>query len=182
MATAEAGSPSSIAASTQLLGELGGGPAQDLLVQRGEFAADGNLTLGKDLCHGLERRHDAMWRLVEDERTGHHGKALQPTHTVTMFATQKALEEKMLAGNAGRNERRDASRGPGDNFDGHIGLTCCLDQRLTGIGHARHAGVRGKSEGLPCQQTVDQAGGAADDHILVATDKRLGNAQMHQQL
>ena len=32
------------------------------------------------------------------------------------------------------------------------------------------------------QQTVDQAGGAAGDHILVATDKRLGNAQVHQQL
>ena len=45
-----------LAASTQLLGELGGGPAQDLLVQLGEFAADGNLTLGKDLRHGLERR------------------------------------------------------------------------------------------------------------------------------
>ena len=38
----------------------------------------------------------------------------------------------------------------------------------------------GKSEGLPRQQTVDQAGGAAGDHILVATDKRLGNAQVHQ--
>ena len=104
-------------------GELGGGPAQDLLVQLGEFAADGNLTLGKDLRHGLERRHDAMWRLVEDERAGHHGKALQSAHAVAVLATQKAFEEEMLAGNAGRNKRRDASRGPGNNFDGHIGLT-----------------------------------------------------------
>ena len=39
-----------------------------------------------------------------------------------------------------------------------------------------------KGEGLPRQQAVDQAGGAAGDHILVATDKRLGNAQVHQQL
>ena len=99
-----------------------------------------------------------------------------------MLSAQKALEEKMLAGNAGRNECRDASRGSGNNFDRHIGLTCCLDQRLAGIGHTRHAGIRGKSEGLPCQQAVDQAGGAARDHILVATDKRLGNAQVHQQL
>ena len=171
-----------LAASTQLLGKLSSGPAQDLLVQLGEFAADGNLTLGKDLRHGLERRHDAMWRLVEDERAGHHGKALQTAHAVAVLSTQKALEEKMLAGNARRNERRDASRGPGNNFDGHIGLTRRLDQRLAGIGHTRHASVRGKSEGLPRQQTVDQAGGAAGDHILVATDKRLGNAQVHQQL
>ena len=96
-----------------------------------------------------------MWRLVEDERAGHHGKALQTAHTVAVLSAQKALEEKMLAGNAGRNERRDASRGPGNNFYGHIGLTCRLDQRLAGIGHARHAGVRGKGEGLPRQQTVD---------------------------
>lgn len=112
-----------LAASTQLLGKLSSGPAQDLLVQLGEFAADGNLTLGKDLRHGLERRHDAMWRLVEDERAGHHGKALQSAHAVAVLATQKAFEEEMLAGNAGRNKRRDASRGPGNNFDGHIGLT-----------------------------------------------------------
>ena len=90
-----------LAASTQLLGKLGSGPAQDLLVQLGEFAADGNLTLGKDLCHGLERRHDAMWRLVEDERAGHHGKALQTAHAVAVLAAQKAFEEKVLAGNAG---------------------------------------------------------------------------------
>ena len=151
-------------------------------MQLGKFAADGNLTLGKNLCHSLERRHDAMWRLVEDECAGNHGKALQTAHAVAALSTQKALEEKMFAGNAGRNERRDASRGPGNNFDGHIGLTRRLDQRLAGIGHARHAGVRGKGEGLPRQQTVDQAGGAAGDHILVATDKRLGNAQVHQQL
>ena len=112
-----------LAASTQLLGKLSSGPAQDLLVQLGEFAADGNLTLGKDLRHGLKRRHDAMWRLVEDERAGHHGKALQSAHAVAVLATQKAFEEEMLAGNAGRNKRRDASRGPGNNFDGHIGLT-----------------------------------------------------------
>lgn len=122
-----------LAASTQLFGELGGGPAQDLLVQLGEFAADGNLTLGKDLRHGLERRHDAMWRLVEDECAGHHGKALQTTHAVAVLSAQKALEEKMLTGNAGRNERRDASRGPGDNFDGHISLARRLDQRLAGV-------------------------------------------------
>lgn len=120
-----------------------------------------------------------MWRLVEDERAGHHGKALQTAHAVTVLAAQKALEEKLLAGNAGRNERRDASRGPGDNFDGHIGLARCLDQRLAGIGHTRHAGVRGKGEGFPRQQTVDQAGSAAGDHILVATDKRLGDTQVH---
>ena len=123
-----------------------------------------------------------MWRLVEDECAGHHGKTLQSAHAVAVLATQKAFEEEMLAGNAGRNERRDASRRPGNNFDGHIGLTRRLDQRLAGIGHARHAGVRGKGEGLPRQQAVDQAGGAAGDHILVATDKRLGNAQVHQQL
>jgi len=123
-----------------------------------------------------------VWRLVEDERAGHYGKALQTAHAVAVLSAQKALEEKMLAGNAGRNERRDASRGPGDNFDGHIGLTRCLDQRLAGVGHTRHAGVRGKGEGLPRQQAVDQAGGATGDHILVATDKRFGNAQMHQQL
>ena len=86
----------------------------------------------------------------------------------------------MLAGNAGRNERCDASRGPGNNFDGHIGLTRRLDQRLAGIGHARHAGIRGKGKGLTRQQAVDQTGGAAGDHILVTTDKRLGNAQVHQ--
>ena len=171
-----------LAASTQLLGELVRGPAQDLLVQLGEFAADGNLTLGKDLGHGLERRHDAMWRLVEDECAGHHGKALQSAHAVAVLATQKALEEEMLAGNAGRDERRDASRGTGNNFDGHIGLTRCFDQRLAGIGHTRHAGVRGKGEGLPRQQAVDQASCAAGDHVLVTTDKRLGNAQVHQQL
>ena len=99
-----------------------------------------------------------------------------------MFATQKAFEEEVLAGNAGRHERRNARGGPGDDLNRHIGLTRRLDQRLAGIGHTRHAGVRGKSEGLPRQQTVDQAGGAAGDHILVATDKRLGNAQVHQQL
>ena len=60
--------------------------------------------------------------------------------------------------------------------DGHIGLARRLDQRLAGIGHARHAGVRGKGEGLPCQQTVDQAGGATCDHVLVATNERLGDA------
>lgn len=74
-----------------------------------------------------------MWRLVEDERTGHHGKALQPTHTVTMFTTQKALEEEVLAGNAGRHERRNARRGTGDDLNGHIGLARRLDQRLTGV-------------------------------------------------
>ncbi len=88
----------------------------------------------------------------------------------------------MLAGDTGRYECRDASRRPRNNLNGHIGLTRRLDQRLAGIGHTRHAGVRGKSEGLPRQQAVDQAGGAAGDHILVATDKRLGNAQVHQQL
>ena len=151
-------------------------------MQLGEFAADGNLTLGKDLGHGRERRHDAMWRLVEDERAGHHGKALQTAHAVAVLSAQKALEEKMLAGNAGRDERRDASRGTGNNFDGHIGLTRRFDQRLAGIGHTRHAGVRGKGEGLPRQQAVDQAGCAAGDHVLVTTDKRLGNTQVHQQL
>ncbi len=75
-----------LAASTQLLGELGSGQAQDLLVQLGEFAADGSLTLGKDLRHGLERRHDAMWRLVEDECAGHHGKTLQTAHAVAVLS------------------------------------------------------------------------------------------------
>lgn len=36
-----------LAAGTQLLGKLGGRSAQDLLMQLGELAADGNLTLGK---------------------------------------------------------------------------------------------------------------------------------------
>lgn len=151
-------------------------------MQFGELAADGNIALGKDLGHGLERRDDAMWRLVEDERAGDDGKALQSAHAVAVLATQKAFEEEMLAGNTGRYERRDASRGAGNNLDRHIRLARRLNQRLAGIGHARHAGVRGKGEGLPRQQTVDQTGGAAGDHILVATDKRLGNAQVHQQL
>ena len=171
-----------LATGTQLLGKLGGRPAQDFLVQLGELAADGNLALGKYLGHGLERRHDAMWRLVEDECAGHHGKTLQAAHAITMFAAQKALEEKMLAGNAGRNERRDARRRSGDNLDGHIGLARRLDQSLAGVGHARHAGIRGKGKGLPRQQAVDQAGRATCDHVLVATDERLGNTQMHQQL
>ena len=145
-------------------------------MQLGEFAADGDIALGKDLGHGLERRHDAMWRLVEDERAGDDGKALQSAHAVSVLATQKAFEEEMLAGNTGRYERRDASRGAGNNFDRHIRLTCRLDQRLAGIRHTRHAGIRGKGEGLPRQQAVDQAGCATCDHVLVATNERLGDA------
>ena len=145
-------------------------------MQFGELAADGDIALGKNLSHGFERRHNAMWRLVEDERAGDDGKALQSAHAVAVLATQKAFEEEMLAGNTGRYECRDASRGAGNNFDRHIRLARRLDQRLAGIGHARHAGVRGKGEGLPCQQTVDQAGGATCDHVLVATNERFGDA------
>ena len=123
-----------------------------------------------------------MWRLVEDERAGHHGKALKTAHTIAMFATQKALEEEMLAGNAGRHERRDACGRPGDDFDGDIGIACRLNQRLAGVRHARHASIRGKGKSLPRQQAVDQTGGAACNHVLVATDERLRNAQVHQQL
>ena len=123
-----------------------------------------------------------MWRLVEDECAGHHGKTLQAAHTVAMLAAQKTLKEKMLAGNAGRNERRDACRRSGDDLDGHIGLARRLDQCLAGIGYARHASVRGKGEGLPRQQAIDQTGGAAGDYVLIATDKRFGNTQAHQQL
>ena len=110
-------------------------------MQLGELATDGNLTLGKNLGHGFECRHDAMWRLVEDERAGHHGKALQTAHAVTVLSAQKALEEKMLAGNAGRNKRRDASRGAGNNLDRHIRLARRLNQSLAGIRHTRHTGV-----------------------------------------
>lgn len=70
-------------------------------MQLSELAADGNLTLGKNLGHGLERRDDAMWRLVEDERAGDDGKALQSAHAVAVLATQKAFEEEMFAGNTG---------------------------------------------------------------------------------
>lgn len=82
-------------------------------MQLGELAADGNLTLGKDLRHGLERRHDAMWRLVEDECTGHHGKALQPTHTVTMFATQKPSKKKCSQGMPDDTSAVTHAEGPG---------------------------------------------------------------------
>ena len=117
-----------------------------------------------------------MWRLVEDERAGDDGKALQSAHAVAVLAAQKAFEEEMLAGNTGRYERRDASRGAGNNLDRHVHLARRLNQSLAGIRHTRHTGVRGKGEGLPRQQAVDQASCATCDHILVATNERLGDA------
>ncbi len=41
----------------------------------------------------------------------------------------------MLAGNTGRHERRDASRGAGNNLDRHIRLARCLNQSLAGDQH-----------------------------------------------
>ncbi len=139
------------------------------------------LTLGKHLRHRLERRDcDGETRKKSTRRAPR--EPLQTTHTVAVFSRQEALEEKMLAGNTGRNQGRHASRGPGNNLAPRRPLTRRVDQHLARIGHARHAGIRGKRESLARQQTIDQFGGAAGDNILVATNKWLGNTQMHQQL
>ena len=90
-----------------------------------------------------------------------------------MFARQKALEEKLVARNTGKHERRHTRGRARQDFNTRARLASRVDQHLAGIRNARHTGIRGKGDSLTSKQPIHKLGSAPRDHVLVTADKRL---------
>ena len=123
-----------------------------------------------------------MRRLVEQKRPGDGGELAQPADALPVLTRQEALEEEVVAGNAARHERRHASRRPGHDHDIDARRARSVHEHLAGIGHARHARVRGERQRVASEHALDELRGARGDHVLVAAHERTGDVQMGQEL
>ena len=90
------------------LGQLGRGPAHDLLVQLGQLAADRHLRLGSD-SPAAPGWHRLTWRLERDDRL----RGLQDRRQLGALAGQKPTNCQRSAGRALATSALSAALGPG---------------------------------------------------------------------
>ena len=139
----------------------------------GELTAQRNHAPREHLGDRLEGRLSPMRGLVEQQRAGDGRETTQTLYPFSVFARQKALEEKLVARNTGKHERRHTRGRARQDLDARARLASRVDQHLAGIGNARHAGIRGKGDSLTGEQPIHELGSAPRDHVLVTADKRL---------
>ncbi len=109
--------------------------------------------------------------LVEDERARNGREALKPAHALAVLAREKPLKEELVARDARQDQGGHTRRGARNDLHGGSFAARELNKHLTGIGHARHARVRGERDALTGEHTLHELGGTLGDHVVIAAHK-----------
>ena len=137
-------------------------------MELGELAHERHAPCRKDLGHVGQGLGHATGTLVADDGARHQGKLPKARHLGGLAPGQEALEEEVLARQAGGNERAGHGRGAGDDLHGKALVQGGVHQALARVGDARHACVGDKRHALPRPQAVQHCGDALLDDVLVA--------------
>lgn len=151
--------------------DFGGGAAVIGFEFFGEFAGDAGFGVGGDFGEDFEGSEEAVWGFEEEvgfaggEGVGEGGAAFAG------FDGEEAAEVEGVAGEAGADECGDDGGGSGEDFEWGIGLDAGLDEAVSWVGDAGHAGIGDDGDGFTCAGGGGEFGGAAGFVVFVKGDE-----------
>jgi len=148
----------------------------------GELSRDYNLAIGAELVFEIkEHFHDAVRRLIEDQRVRYVSELLQHAAALAGTRRQKSHKVKSFSWQSARNQRGYKCRRAGNGHDVQSALNGRLDEERTGIGDSRHAGVGNQGNTPPATDAFHEFLRSAGLVVLVVTLRWGRDPKMVQQ-
>ena len=163
-------------------GDLGRRPADDLLVELGELAADGHGAVGQRAGDLGEQAGQPARALEGDGRDLQPGQALDQPPPLGRAPRREAEEdEAALARQPRRGQGGGHRAGTGDDLDRQVGVERGAHQPGAGIADQGHARVRDQRDPRAGAHARHQVGGAGGLVVLVDGHHRRIRAGVAQQ-
>lgn len=148
----------------------------------GQLAGDTRAGGGIDFCQYPEGRDDTVGGLEEDTGFAGFQSGGECGAAFPGFDREEAAEAEGMTREARSDERGDHRGRAGQHFQRSCGCDTGLDQAITGIRYAGHAGVADEGDGFTGTGGGDEFRYAAGLVVLMQRDQRLaGNPVMRKQ-
>ena len=156
--------------------------SQEFFVQLGEFSGDHRRAVAKNRQCVFERAHDAVRRLIEDQRRGFVLERLEGFEPLCPLGGQKTAEAKGFGRQARGGECGLDRDGTGQRNDIDSGGDGLLYDSKSRIGNTRHACVGDNRDRLASPGAVDKLAGAFGLVVFVITHERLLDFEVLEKL
>ena len=111
------------------------------LAQQTPLEAKQRSHVGQGLCDLIEKRHNAVWRFIEDVCSGVGSHHLEPRHALRPFSRQKALKTEPCRGQSRADKRCGQSIRSRYGYDADLRIYRRRYQSVSRIGNSRRARI-----------------------------------------
>lgn len=125
----------------ELIADLAGGAAEELLVEFGEFAGKDDGTLAEDSVDIVESFENTVGRFIEDQSGGGFGPGFERFAALALLGREKAAEGEGIGGQSRGAQGGEDGGGAGDGNDGDTGRRGGGDEAIAGVGNEGRARV-----------------------------------------